>query len=395
MKKILVALLLSLCAILTLASCSDDSTPEIKIDFCVGDEVFLSKSYPFGERVYIPDAKPTKDGFVFNGWYYDEGTWQKAFDPTDLNREFKAAEYKVYARFEHVSFKLNDDGKSYTVTGALAGAGESIVIPSRYLGKPVTAIAMNAFAENEAIKSVSIPDSVTSVGQYAFARCTSLLSVTLPNSTDLRVGNGAFSYCTALESADLGATLKEIPAYGFEGCTALTKLTVYRAETVLGSAFKGCTALASIELPDSIKKISLRAFEGCTALKTVTLPKNTETVEEYAFFGCSALESITFKTSSGITSIGKNAFTGTALTELTLSSLRTLGEDALPATLKSFTFGSKNLMYIHARAFASLSADATVSFGSTVAEFEDALKDASWSEGRLVTIVCDDGSIAP
>ena len=27
--------------------------------------------------------------------------------------------------------------------------------------------------------------------------------------------------------------------------------------------------------------------------------------------------------------------------------------------------------------------------------FEDALKDASWSEGRLVTIVCDDGSIAP
>jgi len=395
MKKYLAALFLALCAILTLVCCSDDTSPEIKIEFCVGDEVFLSKSYPFGEQVYTPDAKPTEDGFVFNGWYYDEGTWQRPFEPSDLNREFKAAEYKVYARFEHVSFKLNDDGKSYAVTGALEGAGENIVIPSKYLGKPVTAITLGAFADNAKIKTVKIPDSVTSVGQYAFARCASLLSVTLPNSDGLSVGNGAFSYCTALKSANLGATLKEIPAYGFEGCTALSEVTVYRAETVLGSAFKGCTALVAIELPDSIKKISVHAFEGCTALKAVALSRNVETVEDCAFFGCSALESITFKTTSGVTSVGKNAFTGTAITALSLPSLRTLGEDALPASLQSFSFGSKNLMYVHRRAFASLSADATVTFGSTVAEFEGTMKDDLWSEGRLVTITCEDGAIAP
>ena len=395
MKKYLVALLLAFCAILTLASCSADALTEIKIDFCVGDEVFMSRSYAAGDEVYTPDAKPTKDGFVFSGWYYDQGSWERAFEPSDLNREFKAAEYTVYARFEHVSFELNDDGRSYTVTGALEGAGKNIVIPSLYRGKPVTAIAMGAFADNAKIKSVTIPDSVTSVGQYAFARCTSLLSVTLPNSLDLSVGNGAFSYCTALKSAHLGASLKEIPAYGFEGCTALTEVTVYRAETVLGSAFKNCTALVSIELPDSIKKISLSAFEGCTALTSIVLSRNAETVDERAFFGCSALESITFKTSSGITSIGKNAFTGTALTTLSLPALRTLGEDALPVSLQSFSFGNKNFMYAHARAFASLSAGATVTFGSTVAEFEGAMKDALWSEGRLVTITCEDGAIAP
>ena len=396
MKKYLLALFLCACAFLTLACSKEEpQKPVITLIYYSNGEVVHTQSFAEGERVYTMDAKPSREGYVFNGWYYDEGLWNQSFDPTDLNREFVAGVYKIYARYEHVSFKLNDDGKSYTVTGALAGAGEKIVIPSRYLGKPVTEIAQNAFADNKTVKEITIPDSVTKIGQYAFARCTALKSAMIPNSTNIRVGNGVFSQCTALESVNLGATLKEIPAYGFEGCTSLKEITVYQAETVLGSAFKDCTALESVTLPDSMKKICLRAFEGCTSLATVTVSVNVETIEEYAFYGCAKLENFLFKSKCGVRTIQTNAFSGTALTELSLPTLRTLGEDALPETLKSFTFGGINLLYVDARAFASLSADAVVNFGGTVKNFEDAMKDAAWSEGRLVTIVCGDGVIAP
>lgn len=395
MKKLFAALVLCVCALLTLASCQKPDT--VTIVYTANGETFHTASYAEGERVSIPDAVPKKEGYVFNGWYYDEGTWEYAFDPTSVNREFVAGTHKLYARFEHVSFSLNEDERSYTVTGALAGLADTqtLVIPATYLGKPVTAIKANAFADIDTFTSVVIPDSVSKIGQYAFARCDGLLSLTLPNSTGLDVDNGAFSHCLSLQSIDLGATLKEIPGSGFEGCTALTSVTVYQAEAVLGSAFKNCTALREITLPDTLKKINLRAFEGCTALEAVHLSKNMQEIGDYAFSGCTSLQEITFKGESGVRALGDYALRDTKITTLTLPSLVRLGEDALCASITSFSFGNRSFSYVGARAFASLTSDATVIFLSEAKEFAGAFNASNWSEGRLVTIVCEDAELAP
>lgn len=392
MKKYLVVLGLILCTLLTLASCKDK---EATLLYHANGALFHLASYTEGERVQNPAAVPEREGYVFNGWYYDEGVWEKPFDPADLNYTFRAGTHKLYARFEHVSFVQNADGAGYTVTGALAGLGEELVIPAKYLGKPVTAIAERAFQNNAHIRAVHIPDSVTYIGQYAFSGCRALLEVTLPNATGLAAGKGVFSFCTALESVNMGATLKEIPAYSFEGCTVLRSVTVYQAERILGGAFKNCTALAEITLPASMKKIESRAFEGCTSLGAVHLSRNTEEIGENAFLDCHALATLSFDGESGLRVLGKGALSDTAIASLSLPSLINLGENALPETLESLRFGNKNLMYVGASAFASLKEGTTVIYGSTLEEFESAVKHASWSEGRVVTIVCENGQIAP
>lgn len=394
MKKYFAVLLLCVCAVLTLVSCSSDPK-RVKIVYHANGEVFHTSIYTEGQRVSTISEKPERDGFVFNGWYYDEGTWEYAFDPTDINRDFAVGTHKLYARFEHVSFSLNEDERSYTVVGALEGLSDTLVIPSTYLGKPVTAIKENAFADIDTFTSVSIPDTVVKIGQGAFRGCDGLLTLTLPNSNDLDVGNGAFAMCKSLTTVNLGSSLKEIPGYGFEGCTALTSVTAYAAETVLGSAFKDCTALSEVNLPDTLKKINLRAFEGCTALTSLTLSKYVAEIGDYAFFGCTALESITFKGNSGIKVLGNYALQGTRINTLALPSLTRIGEDAFTSSLASLSFGNQSLLYVSARAFASLSDSASVCFGSTVEEFHGAILVEGWSEGRIVTILCENGEILP
>ena len=59
---------------------------------------------------------------------------------------------------------------------------------------PITSIGEEAFADCEALTSVTIPNSVTSIGESAFAGCKALTSITIPNSIT-SIGNDAFSEC--------------------------------------------------------------------------------------------------------------------------------------------------------------------------------------------------------
>ena len=86
------------------------------------------------------------------------------------------------------------DGK-ITVTG-LKGDVEILVIPEKIDGKPVVAIADNAFS-GSSLTGVSIPSGVESIGWFAFFGCVSLTSVSLPSSVT-SVGYDAFSNCPKL-----------------------------------------------------------------------------------------------------------------------------------------------------------------------------------------------------
>ena len=66
--------------------------------------------------------------------------------------------------------------------------------------------------------------------------------------------------------------------------------------------------MKSIEIPDSVKTIDVRAFAACPLLEKVVIPEGTETIGFGAFMMCSNLTDLTIPES--VKSIGPTAFSG-------------------------------------------------------------------------------------
>lgn len=128
------------------------------------------------------------------------------------------------------------------------GAAADVTIPSRYKGKPVTAINNAAFP-NSAVTSVTIPDSITSIPDAAFVNCSKLTNISIPNSVTY-IGFSAFNSCTSLKSITLPSSLS----------------------TIQSTAFYNCGNLETIRIPVSVTFIGNYAFAGCPSSMTVTYP---------------------------------------------------------------------------------------------------------------------------
>ena len=59
-------------------------------------------------------------------------------------------------------------------------------------------------------------------------------------------------------------------------------------------AFKD-SSLESVELPDSLKKISVAAFADCKKLKSIEIPASVGEIEGLAFQDCESLESVVYQ----------------------------------------------------------------------------------------------------
>lgn len=128
------------------------------------------------------------------------------------------------------------------------GTAADVTIPSRYKGKPVTAIDHTAFHDS-AVTSVTIPDSVTAIPDDAFSYCSNLTNISIPNSVTF-IGFSAFNSCTSLKSITLPSSLSTIQSY----------------------AFYNCGNLKTIRIPVSVTSIGNCAFDVCPSLMTVTYP---------------------------------------------------------------------------------------------------------------------------
>jgi len=89
--------------------------------------------------------------------------------------------YTVCAADSENDFRVTpiDGGRSVEITRYMGGK-QTVNIPSRIGGKPVTSIGKEAFKDAELIR-ITIPGGVTKIGDNAFAGCL-LTSVTIPRS---------------------------------------------------------------------------------------------------------------------------------------------------------------------------------------------------------------------
>ena len=183
----------------------------------------------------------------------------------------------------------------------------------------VEVISANAFAGNNVLTSVTFESgSLKEIGNYAFSGCTNLKSVTLPASLE-KLGVGVFSYCYALETADLSAVsaITKIPNETFLGAGhasdglsgKLGTITVSDSVTEIGDSAFERSGLTKVDFSaTNISVIGDMAFASCPFLQEVKLGKITEM--GYAAFaalnGNGILGSVSFGT--GSTALGEYAF---------------------------------------------------------------------------------------
>lgn len=96
-----------------------------------------------------------------------------------------------------LEYKVNDDGKTCTVTGIGTCTAKNIIIPASIDTYRVTVIGKSAFYGEKGIVSVTVPDCVDVIEEKAFGACTKLTSVKLSDSID--VDEDAFTGSSSLE----------------------------------------------------------------------------------------------------------------------------------------------------------------------------------------------------
>lgn len=130
------------------------------------------------------------------------------------------------------------------------GDNKTLVLPEKYNDSEY-AIAPYAFAYNNIIEEVIIPDSVIYIGEYAFAGCESLVQVIIGKGVKT-IDRYTFAYCYNLEYIEIGNNVSKILNY----------------------AFFECKSLEWIVIPESVTEIHETALTGTESLKSVFVEKD-------------------------------------------------------------------------------------------------------------------------
>lgn len=235
---------------------------------------------------------------------------------------------------------------SWRVKGIGECTDEVITIPSSYQGKPVVSIGYEAF-KDEALGAVEvskivIPSSVTEIGRYAFSNYTGAVEFVNPTITEIgesafenymgeglvipdgviTIGYRAFSNNGGAVSYTIPNTVTSIGVAAFSMSCNLEEVVFedgIQIEELPDSLFNTCEKLREIEIPASVKRLTVRddyylnnwngtfkdvkatiTFEEGSQLEfigkyyflafkgTIVLPENYTVINECAFFATKA-----------------------------------------------------------------------------------------------------------
>lgn len=155
-------------------------------------------------------------------------------------------------------------------------------------------IGAHAF-ENNDMYMFNYFGNATYVGDYAFKNSTIEMDIYFSDMNTFNklehLGVNVFEGCTEIRSINFGSgcTISSIPEYTFNGCTSLTNVVINAPiEYIDAYSFTG-SALATITLPDTVKRISNYVFDGCSALNLTQFPESLEEVGKGAFRNCTSM----------------------------------------------------------------------------------------------------------
>ena len=222
-------------------------------------------------------------------------------------------------------------GDGLVVVSHNYSGGEGVII----LSGTVTKIGNNAFASQNKLLTITIPETVTSVGTSAFSGDRYMTACNFPASLTT-IGSQAFQGCLAFDPKDqlehitsfgglsfnntalsgdlvIGPHVVLVDNYAFKG-SPVSSVTFEHTPASLGNyIFQNCSSLESATFEEAVN-IPQNTFDGCSSLEEVVFGSTCGTIGARAFWNCSALTTISDL--SSVISIGERAFSGTGFTTL-------------------------------------------------------------------------------
>ena len=138
---------------------------------------------------------------------------------------------------------------------------------------------------------------VVAIAPRAFAKDDqgTITDIVLPKYL-VEIGEDAFRG-SDIASVEMPNTVKRLGVHAFADCKNLKNVTLSSSLTLIPmGAFSGCEALEELQVPASVKKVADLAFEA-SGLKEMELPMGVESVGAGAFFNCQQLEKLAFPNS--------------------------------------------------------------------------------------------------
>ena len=189
-----------------------------------------------------------------------------------------------------------------------SGKTRAVIIPDTIEGNPVTIIGAYAFANDEKLEEVTLPDTVYKLEHSAFS-----------NDKNITIINGLSNITEFGQTCLLGTSIASIELSENVICIKKAGITTYPdADIDIGTdinfqkletleTYSLCaTSLVNVELPGAIETIPINCLGYSNNLKTVTLNEGTVTIEEGVFYDCPVLEKVVIPAS--VTTIDEDAF---------------------------------------------------------------------------------------
>lgn len=188
-----------------------------------------------------------------------------------------------------IAFAVEDDAGTYGDNITYSFDAQSGVLTVSGTGdmKNTTTTGAPWYPYRTSIKSIVIEEGITGIGRYCFYYANAE-SVSFP-STLIKIGNRAFSHCSAITSLELPEGLETLEPYVFENCTGITSLVLPSSLVTIGAyVFCACSSLTTLSFSSMSCQAQLGnyAFADCSLLQNAVIPSEV-TFADYSPLGFS------------------------------------------------------------------------------------------------------------
>ncbi len=362
-----------------------------------GDNVKRFQLEP-GDNVYSYIAENVTEYTDYNtcGWFIEDTLTMPLTEDITIAEDENITIYTRTATLDKLSFTLNDDETTYSVSASSEDISGEVVVPRMYSNEStsglVTEVAENGFSKdsespyrnnltlavlpnsietigtqafyyNFSMAFINIPYGVTTIGDEAYRSCYSVNSITIPSTVEsigtnsFRIAGLAEVYNYSTFDIELGSTDNGYAGYYTKVVYNASDLVNDKPESriktignvsyyVYGDDFialaptESRATLKEVVLDERTTEINNFAFTYCTALESINMPENVKKLGATAFQNCESL-STAIVIPEGVTEIGNYTF----------NNCRKLPSVTIPSTVTSignyaFTYCA-NLTYIN------------------------------------------------